>query len=85
MTHPVDEHDCVSCNPTLEIPATDASLASDGLSISDDGRVFFNTGESLVLRDTNRKRDVYEWNDGEIGLISTGQDRSDSALLTVEC
>ena len=75
--------DCLSCNPTLEVPSSDASLASDGLSITDDGRVFFNTGEGLVVRDTNGVQDVYEWNEGKVELVSTGQDRSDSGLLTV--
>jgi hypothetical protein len=77
-----DQFDCLPCNPTLQAPATDAALASDGLSITDDGRVFFNTGESLVLRDTNGVRDVYEWNEGAVELISGGQDRADSSLLT---
>jgi hypothetical protein len=36
-----------------------------------------------VLRDTNVRRDAYEWSDGEVELISSGQDRSDSGLLTV--
>lgn len=74
---------CLSCNTTNEFPVTDAAMASNGLSLTDDGRVFFNTGESLVLRDTNAKRDAYEWKDGEVELISSGQDRSDSGLLTV--
>jgi hypothetical protein len=78
-----DDIDCLPCSPTLEVPITDASMASNGLSISNDGRVFFNSGESLALRDTNGKGDVYEWNDGKLELISSGQDRSDSSLLTV--
>jgi hypothetical protein len=78
-----DKLDCTSCVPTLQTPTTDASLASDGLNISDDGRVFFGTGEALVVRDTNGKRDVYEWGKGQQQLISSGQDRADSSLLTV--
>jgi hypothetical protein len=31
----------------------------------------------------HRRRDVYEWSNGKIELISSGQDRSDSSLLTV--
>ncbi|HEX7059190.1 MAG TPA: hypothetical protein VF176_04995 [Solirubrobacterales bacterium] len=85
----VDKLDCVSCNTTNQIPTTDASLSGNGLSIADDGRVFFNTGEPLVLRDTNGKLDAYEWKEnpdgqgGKAELISSGQDRSDSGLLTV--
>jgi hypothetical protein len=74
--------DCTSCNPTDQSPATDASLASDGQSISDDGRVFFNTGEPLVLRDVNKKGDAYEWNERP-ELISSGTDSSDSGLLSI--
>jgi hypothetical protein len=78
-----DAIDCVSCNPTLATPLTDATLASNGLSVSDDGRVFFTTGEPLVLRDGNSKLDAYEWSDGTVELISTGKDRFDSGLLSV--
>ena len=43
--------DCVSCPPT-NAPATgDANLASRGLGLADDGRVFFDTDEPIVLRD----------------------------------
>jgi DNA-binding beta-propeller fold protein YncE len=75
--------ECVSCSPTQAIPSTDASLASNGLSITEDGRVFFNTGEGLVLRDSNFKRDAYEWKEGKVELISSGHDRFDSGLLSV--
>ena len=48
--------DCASCNPTGEQAIGEASLAADGLGLSDDGRVFFNTTEGLVDRDLNEKR-----------------------------
>ncbi len=52
---------CASCTPT-NAPATgDASLASHGLSLTDDGRVFFDSTDALVLRDGNERKDVYEW------------------------
>lgn len=35
-------------------------------------RVFFQTEEALVPEDTNGQFDVYEWHEGEIGLISPG-------------
>jgi hypothetical protein len=75
--------ECVSCNPTKTAPSTDARLATNGLSITDDGRVFFTSGEPLVLRDTNQKLDAYEWSSGHIELISTGQSPFDSGLLSV--
>jgi hypothetical protein len=74
---------CVSCNPTGNTPTTDAGLASNGLSIDGTGRVFFNSGEPLVLRDANSKGDVYEWENGPINLISSGKDSNGSSLLSV--
>lgn len=74
--------ECVSCSPTQAIPSTDASMASNGLSLTDDGRVFFNTTEGLVLRDSNEKKDVYEWSHGQIELVSSGKNQFDSSLLS---
>jgi hypothetical protein len=75
--------DCASCDPT-ESPATaDASLPPDGLGLTDDGRVFFNTADPLVLRDSNENLDGYEWEDGFAELISTGTSRFDSGMLGV--
>ena len=72
--------DCASCKPTQEPSTADATLASDGLSLSDDGRVFFNSYDSLVDRDLNGRKDAYEWVDGEgTELISTGAGRSTRA------
>jgi hypothetical protein len=77
---------CVSCNP-LEEPATkDARLQELRLvpppivihNVSDDGaRVFFETEEALVGRDTDGVNDVYEWQadglgSGSVDLISSG-------------
>jgi hypothetical protein len=74
---------CVSC-PTSNAPGIgNASLASRGLSITDDGRVFFNARDALVLRDSNNLQDAYQWADGAVELISTGTDSNDSSLLTV--
>ena len=52
---------CASCSPTGETATGEASLASEGLSLTDDGRVFFNSTEGLVDRDLNGNKDVYEW------------------------
>ena len=44
-----------------------------GRVMSEDGsRVFFETPEALVERDVNGVTDVYEWHDGEIGIVSDG-------------
>ena len=53
--------ECASCSPTGEQATGEASLPSDGLGLSNDGRVFFNSTEGLVDRDLNEKEDVYEW------------------------
>jgi hypothetical protein len=58
---PGDALECASCNPTSEEATGEASMASDGLSLTDDGRIFFNSTEGLVDRDLNEKADVYEW------------------------
>ena len=89
-----DTLDCASCNPTGEQATGEATLASNGSSLTDDGRVFFNSTEGLVDRDLNGKMDAYEWEpqeppgqrrrtDGCVQLISTGTSPLDSSLLGV--
>jgi hypothetical protein len=73
---------CVSCAPTNGAPSTDTGLTTAGLNLIDDGRVFFTSSEQLVLRDTNKLKDAYEWDGGVIGIVSTGLDTNDSGLLT---
>jgi hypothetical protein len=50
-------------------------------AIAEDGSVFFNTAASLVPQDTNGLLDVYEWHEGAISLISSGQDSLPSFFL----
>lgn len=78
-----DELICVSCPPTNAAASGNSSLAENGLNLIEDGRMFFTATEPLVLRDTNGKEDVYEWNDGNVQPISPGQDQFGSKLLTV--
>jgi hypothetical protein len=76
--------DCSSCKPTGEQAAGDASLPPNGLGLTNDGRVFFNSTEALVDRDLNQKKDAYEWKPGEgIELISTGAAALGASLLGV--
>jgi hypothetical protein len=50
--------------------------------ISADGdRVFFDTPDPLVPQDSNGTRDVYEWEDGKVYLISTGTSSEESELV----
>jgi hypothetical protein len=83
---------CVSCNPSGAPPESDAFFGhSAGLStpaagpvsaISEDGSyVFFDTADGLVPNDENKTLDVYEWHEGRISLISSGQDSAPSFLL----
>jgi len=58
---PTEKLTCVSCSPSNSEATGDASLASDGLSLTDDGRVFFTTPDALAPGDTDNRKDVYEW------------------------
>jgi hypothetical protein len=50
-------------------------------AIAEDGSVFFDTVASLVPQDTNGILDVYEWHEGRVSLISSGQDALPSFFL----
>ncbi len=63
---------CDSCNPDGQPATADVQASQDGLFMTDDGRAFFSTTESLVPQDTNEGPDVYEFVDGRPQLISPG-------------
>ncbi len=86
-----NSYTCVSCNPdgtpptgetklfippgfNTQLPQTTASLSEDG------SRAFFETENALVPQDTNGQTDVYEWEDGQIYLLSSGQGAQGSRL-----
>ena len=46
-------------------------MASNGLSLTDDGRVMFNSDDQLAAADTNGRRDAYEWAEEADGPAST--------------
>jgi hypothetical protein len=84
---------CVSCSPKGE-PSSDAPRFEDqnhqfqsaqytpARGMSDDGRyVFFDSPDQLLPADTNATRDVYEWHDGKLSLLSGGDDGSDAVFL----
>jgi WD40-like Beta Propeller Repeat len=50
-------------------------------NVTDDGRVFFQTSRGLVPRDSNGKFDVYEYEDGQLYLISSGTGGQNSLFL----
>ena len=84
---------CVMCNPNGSGPIPDASFTRSApeegnpaggpvTAMSENGEyVFFDTAEPLVPQATNGKIDVYEWHDGSINLISSGQSSSPDFFL----
>ena len=93
------ELECVSCDPSGAPPTGGAELADEtyipGLhestvsryvsrSISTDGkRIFFTSRDRLVPRDRNDVRDVYEWEEGRLHLISSGESADASMLADI--
>ena len=76
--------ECVSCAPTGARAEGDASLASVGLSLTEDGRVFFNTPDQLAAADTDAIQDVYEWEPQGSGTCqseSAGFDKATGACI----
>jgi hypothetical protein len=91
---PTNTLSCVSCAPVGVTPTGSAEMAneqntSDGeerlvaeRGISSDGsRIFFDTPDPLVPQDTDGVRDVYEWENGEVYLISSGKSSHNSYFL----
>jgi hypothetical protein len=87
--------ECVSCSPDAS-PSNGAvsfgrQLNDGNLStfvwnhvptnLSDRGQVFFQTTRGLVPQDANGKTDVYEYEDGRLSLISSGEGPGDSYFL----
>lgn len=48
------------------------------VAVTDSGSVYFDTDASLVAGDRNGMRDVYEFNDGSLALISPGTGKYDA-------
>ena len=53
--------DCASCNPTGRRRRRPGLAGVNGSSLTEAGQVFFNSDEPLALRDTDNRKDVYEW------------------------
>lgn len=78
---------CLSCRPD-GTPPTGASTISPPdyqlnvtRNVSDDGRrVFFDSLDGILGKDTNGRRDVYEHVDGSLHLLSTGTSRFDASF-----
>ena len=63
---------CASCVPDGSPPSFAVDGSEDGRFMSDDGRAFFATKESLVPRDGNGINDIYEFVGARPQLISSG-------------
>ncbi len=88
---------CVSCDPSGEQPAAGGTALAglNGNNVSGDagegtphyltnrGQVFFETLEALLPRDTNSQPDVYEYENGQLNLISSGTASTRSVLIDV--
>jgi hypothetical protein len=85
---------CASCNPSGEAPIAGDGGAqlpvfgvarqrtfSAGRPLVDGGRLFFETREALVPSDTNGQVDVYEYEDGQPVLLSSGTSEGESLFL----
>jgi hypothetical protein len=84
---------CATCNPS-GVPPTGGPRVERNHSarnLSDNGRFFFETTESLLPADTNERQDVYEFEPDGVGscgepagcvfLISTGTDSQDTWFI----
>jgi hypothetical protein len=57
-------------------------VVNDARGVSSDGeRIFFDSPDPLVGRDTNGDFDTYEWEDGKVFLISSGTSSEYSVFL----
>jgi hypothetical protein len=76
---------CVSCNPSgarpsgqggvaATIPAWERSLYASRALSEDGNRLFFESFEALVLRDTNGVKDVYQWEAQGTGSCDAADD-----------
>ena len=84
---------CVSCPRAGETPTGTANLSNDSVAhtthlildsrgVSEDGsEIFFDSPDRLVTQDENEARDVYEWHEGRLSLISSGKGTADSLFL----
>jgi hypothetical protein len=81
---------CISCPGDGSRSTGQASIRSGPtisrkgpLTVNDTGQVFFDTPTSLVASDSNGRRDVYEFRDGDLRLISPGTGDYEARLADV--
>jgi len=66
---------------SLEHEATTGWAVPSRAMSADGSTVFFDTPEALLPQDINQARDVYEWHDGQLSLISSGRSPKPSFLI----
>jgi hypothetical protein len=90
-----DQLRCASCHPLGSRPTAGAAIHWPAISgknanwtnaypqrnVSDHGQVFFETADALLSSDGNGRRDVYQYRDGTLSLISTGAAEESSHFL----
>ncbi|HEY6760579.1 MAG TPA: hypothetical protein VI318_13865 [Baekduia sp.] len=82
---------CVSCRPDGGPPTGDAQIGQSpnfggarlADTILDDGTLYFDTTDPLVAADGNGKRDVYQYSNGRLQLISRGKAPVGATLMDV--
>jgi hypothetical protein len=82
---------CVSCQPDGSLSHGDAQISSQstgfpgvdythGRGLSVDGKVFFSSTDRLVGKDQTAAQDVYVYDNGRIGILTSGNDSADSFI-----
>lgn len=85
---------CASCDPNGAPPTGPAGILPPEQdtatwsghagylqrNLTDDGRLFFNSPDALVLRDSNGLTDLYEYEAGRVQLVSSGTSADGSYL-----
>lgn len=88
-----EELSCASCSPDgspsqgnsgepiATNPGTTLLNAHQQQTVTDEGRVFFTTPDSLLPADSNGANDVYEYFDGDLRLVSRATQGTSAKLL----
>ena len=67
--------------PAPEFTGIESSVDYFQHSLTDNGQVFFQTDDALLPADANGAQDVYEYESGQVHLLSTGTSPVDSFFL----
>lgn len=74
--------ECASCRPSGDPPTAGLWLSTVGRVLSDDGsRLFFESSDAVVPQASNGLANIYEYEDGEVHLLSPGDGKAPANLL----